>query len=154
MGMDKYTHIGAFLMIPKLRKNIKRTIRVNASGKEVKGGHKFDPVSGKEYQVIEVVENIENRPRTYGDDEHYPEFEKLGLEEDAFWEPEGCGTKKHCIFLAEDSLFKEREIQSLKGLDVDDELSKFIAKHAAYIQYYEKVYGPIIVDYGIVEYWA
>lgn len=154
MGMNKYTHIGPFLKIPKVQKDVTRTIRVTESGKEVKDGHKFDPVTGKEYATKKIVENVINSPRTYGDDQHYPEFEKLGLDEDTFWEPEGCGTKTHAIFIPNKGAFREDAIISFKGLNVFDELNKFNTEHDAYIQYYRKVYGPIIIDYGLVEYWG
>ena len=153
MGMDKYTYIGPYLMIPKVKKDVVRIIRVDKSGQEVNTGYNFDPVTGEEYATKKIVENVINSPRTYGDDEHYPEFEKLGLNEDEFWEPDS-GTKTHVIFIASESDFHDEDLISLKDLDVGDELSKFISKYANYIQYYEKVYGPIIVDYGVIQYWS
>jgi len=154
MGMDKYTHIGPYLMIPRVKKDVVRTIRVDKSGQEVNTGYNFDPVTGEEYATKHIIENVINEPRTYGDDEHYPEFEGLGLDEDEFWEPDGSGTKTHTIFIPNESNFQDDDLISLKGLDVGDELSKFISKYVKYIQYYEKVYGPIIVDYGVVQYWS
>jgi len=156
MGMNKYVHIGPYLLIPKLQKSVTRTIRVDASGREVKGGHKFDPVTGEAYKQVSVTEDKINRPRSWGDDEHYEQFEAMGLEEDAFFQGEGCETNTHSIFLANEHVFTndDEEPTSMLGLDIEDEMLKFMTTHKKYIDYYTEVYGPVIVDYGVVPYWS
>jgi hypothetical protein len=156
MGMDKYVHLGPYLLVPKLQEAVTTKIQVNKDGKEVTSGHKFDPVTGEQYETKYKTEDKINRPSSYGDKSNWDEFEALGLDEDAFYQGEGCETKTHAIFLANDGSRStdEEEPTSLMDLDIQKELEKFKVKHKKYIDFYTKAYGPVIVDYGLVPYWS
>ena len=159
MGMNKYTHIGPYLLVPNLRKLVTRVVRVDNMGNEMEEGFKFDPVTGKAYDTVTITENKINRPCVWGDDEHYEKFEALGLDEDTFacvtsFHPERYEIKTHSIFLVGEDAFKDDdEPTSMIGLDVNSELEKFKVKFKKYIDFFEECYGPVIVVYGVVPYW-
>jgi hypothetical protein len=155
MGMDKYVHLGPYLLVPKLQKKVTSTIRVDKHGNEVKTGFIFDPVTGEEYKQAQKTEDKVNHPHTSGGDD-WKEFEALGLDEDAFHQGEGGETKTHAIFLVNDGSWSidEEGPTSLMDLEVQKELEKFKTKYKKYIDFYTKAYGPVIVDYGLVPYWS
>jgi hypothetical protein len=100
MGMHQYTKIGPYLKIPNRQEDVTRKIRVDEHGKEVKSGHKFDPVTGEAYKELYVTETVDQRPDTYPEtmeDEAW--FEANGFSEDEFYQGEGCETKTHQIFI-------------------------------------------------------
>jgi hypothetical protein len=156
MGMDKYVHLGPYLLVPKLQEAVTTKIQVNKHGKEVTSGHKFDPVTGEQYETKYKTEDKINRPSSYGDKSNWDEFEALGLDEDAFYQGEGCETKTHAIFLVDDNSFSiDDELPtSLIDLDIEEEMITFTRNYQKYIDFYTKAYGPVIVDYGLVPYWS
>lgn len=158
MGMDKYTHIGPYIQVPKINKAVTRIVRVDARGKETK--FQFDPNTGKENLMSSITEDIINRPYPYpdGDDAAIEAWNASGIREDAFFQGEGLETRTHEIFLCNDMEFDfdddEDIYASFLDLNPASELENFKEKYKAVIEYWEKEYGPVIVDYGIVSYWS
>lgn len=159
MGMNQSTHIGIFLKFQDGEVEHKKTVlKSPETGKEypLHGGVKFCPESGKELQ--EHVNITMKKLQVQG----YIEDEIEGLDEDAFWNPEGCRVIILPHESSEDVPFMSNGFGSydngghldLTNVNVQDTIDKFKQKYAAYIKYYEGKYGPLEVKFGAVSYWS
>ena len=156
MGMNKYTHIGIYVKIPKIKKAVTRNVLVDTFGNET--NNKFDPNTGKENFLKPITEDKVNSPTPYPNcDASELVWEIGGFSEDAFYEGEGLSTKTHEIFLCNDMNlgFDEYDVDiSFKGLNVLSDLENFKKKYKLLIEFWEEEYGSVIIDYGAVNYWS
>ncbi|MDG1949866.1 MAG: hypothetical protein P8J32_03540 [bacterium] len=157
--MSQSTHIGIFLKFQEGDVEIKTTVlKSPETGKEfpLHGDVKFCPSSGKE--LVEHVNTKMEKLNVQG----YIEDEIEGLDEDAFWTPEGCRVIMIPNESSDDVPFMSRSFGSydnggyidLTEVDIQDTIEKFKQKYAAYLKYYEGEYGPVEVMFGAVSYWS
>jgi hypothetical protein len=150
MGVNKYTYVGPILRVPIEKGPVTRNFRVDDDGRETE--NIFNPATGKEYGTITKTETITQRPDAYIDsDDEGAE----GLEEDAFTQPEYCEENGCAIFLSNyghDS--DDTVIKSMGDLNIPEELDRFRIKWKKHLDYFEKLYGPITLDYAVVSYWS